>query len=128
MKKNANLGLLLIRLALGAIFIVHGWLKISSLEGTGMFFEQLGIPAANVMAYVVAAVEFLGGIAMVLGVLTCWSGALIAIVMIVAIISAKFGRGFVGGWEFDLMLLASALGIALAGPGEWTIKRLFGKK
>src|SRR3989344_590918 len=121
MKKiqNPDLGLLLIRLALAAVFLVHGIQKLSNLSGTGMFFGKVGI--APFFAYIVAAVETLGGLAMLLGVFTGVAGVLIAIVMACAIYFVKFSKGFSGGWEFDLTLLLAALGVALSGSGKYSL-------
>lgn len=116
---NPDLGLLFIRLAVGAIFFVHGWMKFSNLDGTISFFATLGLGA--LFAYLVAAVEFLGGLAMILGLSTRVAGILLAIVMVFAIVLVKGKMGFAGGYELDLLLLASALGVALIGPGKIVI-------
>ncbi len=123
LKENQNLGLFLVRLALALVFIVHGWMKLNGLDATEAFFGNVGIPAAGAMAVIVALVEFLGGIAMLLGVFTNWVGGLLAIVMLVAILQVKSKLGFVGGFEFDLTLLLAALAVVFTGPGEWTIKK-----
>ena len=73
------------------------------------------------IAYVVAAVETLSGLAMLLGVFTGAAGVLIAIVMACAIYFVKFSKGFSGGWEFDLTLLLAALGVALSGSGKYSL-------
>lgn len=119
-----NTGIFLIRLGLGLVFIVHGWEKFGNVEMTMGFFSGLGLPAAT--AYLVAAVELLGGIAMILGVWTKWAGWLLAIVMAAAIILVKGKMGFSGGYEFDLLLLFAALGIAFAGPGTVTVHKFIG--
>lgn len=116
---NLDVGLLLIRFGLAAVFIVHGLMKFQNMDMTIVFFSGLGLPAF--MAYVVAAVETLGGIAMLIGYKSRIAGYLLAIVMAVAIILVKSGAGFVGGFEFDLMLLLASLGIALSGSGRYAI-------
>ena len=124
MKKiiNPDLGLFILRLALAAVFITHGWMKVADLAGTVGFFGTLGLPA--LLAYLVSAVELLGGIAMLLGVFPQAGGFLLALVMVGAIWTVKWSKGFVGGYELDLTLLASALAIALSGTGRYTIKLL----
>lgn len=117
-----DLALFLIRLGLAAVFIVHGWGKFANMEATVGFFGTIGLPAG--LAYLVAAVELLGGIAMLLGIGTTWAGIGLAIVMIVAIIKVKWAQGFFGGWEFDLVLLLSALAIGAAGPGCISVSRV----
>lgn len=118
--RKPDLGLLVIRLALGVIFVAHGWQKFGDMEGTIAFFSSIGF--APFFAYLVSAVEFLGGLAMVLGVWTHLAGLLLAIVMLVAILLLKGKSGLLGGYEFDLMLLASALGISMLGPGKHVMK------
>ena len=122
MKKflTLDVALLLLRVALGAVFVAHGWQKLTHMEGTVMFFGSLGFPA--VLAYLVALVEFLGGIAMLLGIFLPYAGTLIAIVMLVAAFYVKAGKSFIGGWEFDFVLLLLAVALAIAGPGRYGIK------
>lgn len=118
-KKNHDLGLLLLRLAVGVIFLAHGWAKFGDMASTVGFFSQLGLPP--VFAYIVAAVEFLGGIALIVGVYTDLAALLLAIVMVVALVYVKMITlkvGLMGGYEFDLALLASLLAIIFIGPGK----------
>lgn len=110
-------GLLLIRLALAAVFIGAGWMKFGNLGATAAFFAGLGLP--SFFAYLVPATELLAGIALALGVFTDLAGILLAIVMVGAIALVKFKGGFFGGYDFDLVLLLAALGIAFAGPGKY---------
>jgi uncharacterized membrane protein YphA (DoxX/SURF4 family) len=118
---NPDAGLLLIRLGLAAVFIVHGLMKFNYMDGTISFFATLGLPAF--MAWFVAALETLGGIAMLIGYKARVAGYLLAAVMAVAIILVKGDAGFVGGYEFDLMLLLAALGIALSGAGRYAVEK-----
>src|SRR3989338_7938658 len=92
-------GMFLIRLGIGLVFVIHGWGKFGDMAGTIGFFSGLGLPAA--IAYLIAAVELLGGLAMILGVYTKWAGWLLAIVMAAAILLVKGKMGFSGGYEFD---------------------------
>lgn len=124
--KNQDLGLFLIRFALAVVFIIHGWLKLSNMSGTIDFFEST-VGIAGFWAYIVAVVEFLGGLAMLLGIWVYWSGVLLATNMLFAIILLKLDTGFVGGWEFDLVLLLCALSIATVGPGIYTVKKIIGR-
>jgi len=123
LKENKDFGLFLLRLALALVFIAHGWAKLNGLDATEAFFSNVGIPAASSMAILVGLVEFLGGLAMLLGVFTSWAGGLIAVVMLVAILQVKLGKGFLGGYEFDLTLLLAALSVIFLGAGDWTVKK-----
>lgn len=116
---NYNIGILAIRLALALVFIAHGWQKFVNLEQTGNFFDSLGLPM--LMVYVVALVELLGGLAMLLGIWTKIAGWLLAINMLFAIILVKLSKGFLGGYEFELTLLLSALGVSFMNPGKFSM-------
>ncbi len=116
---NPDLGLLLIRLGLGAIFFAHGFQKFQGMDQVVGFFGTLGLPSA--IAYMVAVGEVLAGLSMLLGLWTHWAGKVIALIMIGAIALAKYKMGFLGGWEFDLMLLVSALGISFMGSGKYSL-------
>lgn len=122
---HPGLGLLLIRLALGIIFLVHGIAKLRGIDGTAMFFDMalpVSTSLAVVLAWVVALVETIGGAAMIVGVGTRVFGWLLAIIMVVALIFVKSKMPF-GASELDIMLLASALGIVFAGSGAWSLDR-----
>lgn len=123
---STDIALFLARIGLAAVFIVHGWGKFVDMEGTMSYFITLGLPGS--LAYLVASLELLGGIAMLLGIGTTAAGVGLAIVMIGAIIKAKWSQGFFGGWEFDLVLLLSALAIAASGAGSISIYELFKAK
>ena len=112
-------GMLLLRVVVGAVFIAHGWQKLQMIDGVIGFFGKLGF--APFFAYLVAWVEFVGGLAMLLGVFTRIAGYLLAAVMIVAIFSVKLKMGFLGGYELDLTLLVAALALAWSGPGKLSV-------
>lgn len=123
-----NLGLLIIRLVLGLIFIVHGLLKLQNLESTSLYFTQLHIPFPAVMAYVVGIIEVAGGLFLALGFFITVVNLLFMIIMAVAILTVGWPKGFVDGYEFPLTLFFLSLALMCTGPGEWTAKRLFRKK
>lgn len=116
---SPNLALLILRLSLGIIFIAHGLSKINNMDATIGFFGSFGIPA--VFAYLVAGVEFLAGIALILGVYTWVAGILIAIIMVFAIVLVKSKGGDIMKAELDFMAFASAITIAFIGPGKFTV-------
>jgi putative oxidoreductase len=126
MKSNTDLALLLIRVGLALVFIAHGWEKIVGMEDVITFFATLKLSAF--WAYVVAYVELIGGISMLIGVFTGWTGILLAATMVGAIAMVKLTKGFIGGYEFDLMLFLAAIAISLAGPGHYTIMRYFKRR
>lgn len=122
-KKNHDLGMLLLRLAVGVIFIAHGWDKLSDMDSTIAFFAQLGFPA--VLAYLVAVIELLGGIALVVGLWTDLAALLLAIIMVVALVYVKMATLKVGliGYEIDFVLLAANLAIMFVGPGKYVVNK-----
>lgn len=122
MKSHAHvdLALLLVRVGLGLVFMAHGWDKASSMEGTIHAFSSIGLPA--IVAYVVTYVELLGGFAMFIGLFTGWAGILLALTMLGAIGKVKLSLGFIGGFEFDLMLFLAAIAISLSGPGKYSTR------
>jgi putative oxidoreductase len=113
-------GMFVLRFVTGLIFVLHGAMKLSAITIIGAFFGQLGVPAALSVAWAIALLEVIGGAALILGVATRIFGALFAIEMIVAIFLTGVGRGF-AAHEFELLLAAAALAIALAGSGRWSL-------
>ncbi len=122
--RRPNVGILLIRLGVGVVFLVHGIQKLTTLDSTVGFFGVLGVPAF--LAYLVIAIETLGGAAMILGLCVRMAGIGIAAVMVGAIFLVKFSKGFVGGYEYDLVLLLAALSITLLGVGKYSLARVLG--
>ena len=90
-------GLLILRLALGFNFAMHGFQKFSGgIENTSRWFDSLGLP--GILAYGVALLEVLGGFALMAGLFTRFLSVLYMIVMIVAIYKVRFVSGFLGGF------------------------------
>ncbi len=111
--------LLFLRLAVGGIFVAQGVIKfIGGVDGVASYFSQLGIPFPGVMAPVVVAVEFFGGLAIVLGTSTRLAALLLSAVMIVAVATVTFAKGFAGGYDLNLALLGGLLCLLFAGPGR----------
>ncbi len=118
--ETPDAGLLSVRLGLAAVFIVHGAMKLADVTATMAMFESMSLPAW--LGVVVGIVELLGGAAMLLGVYVRYAGYALAVIMIGAIFAVKWKAGFVGGWEFDFVLLTAAIGIAWTGAGEHSVK------
>ena len=119
----AHMGL---RASIGIIFIVHGFGKFGN-PGFGGWISSMGIPAE--MQIPIALAEFVPGILLLIGVLTRLSGLLLAIVMLGAIFLVKGASNLTGdgGYEFDLILLATSLVIIASGPGRISISHLIKK-
>lgn len=121
LNKYKNYAPLLLRLGLAAVFIVHGYNKLAAIANTEEFFANINIPLADFFAWIVAFVEFFGGILVAVGLYTRIAAGFIAIVMIFAMLLAKFAQGFVGGWEFDFTLFMVVLSLVLLGSGKLSI-------
>jgi putative oxidoreductase len=123
------LGLLVLRLAIGAIMIAHGYPKLfTQAERNVGFFAQIGFPAW--MAYLAGVVEFFGGILLIGGFLTRVVGLVIAVEMAVAIFKVHWPNGLTGqgGYEYPLIVGCAALALATVGAGVISLDRLiFGK-
>ncbi|WP_025680534.1 DoxX family protein [Paenibacillus massiliensis] len=125
-QKTLHIGLLLVRLMTGVIFLVHGMQKFQGLEGTAGFFSSIGIPGP--LAPVVAAIELLGGIALILGLGTRFAGAALTVIMLGVLLTAKMGQPYMS-LEFDLIVLFASLQQALVGSGQYGLDAvLFRKK
>jgi len=121
---NAALGIL--RIVLGGIFIAHGAQKlfVFGLAGVVGAFGQMGVPLPGVIGPAIAFLEFFGGIALVLGLFTQPVALLLAVDMLGAIALVQINKGFIGGYEFELLLLGTALALALASAGEYSLDRV----
>ena len=124
---------LLLRLALGTMFLAHSLLKllVFTLPGTAQFFTSLGLPGW--LAYTVFPAEALGGIALIFGIQTRWV-ALGLLPILIGATWAHWGNGWMfgytnGGWEYPLYLTVLALVQAMIGDGalalspSWALPR-----
>lgn len=114
------LGPLAARLVVGWVFLWSGWGKLVNLPQITQNFAEWGIPFPSIMTPFVAGVEFIGGIFLLLGLLTRIVGPMLVVVMIVATVSAKWGQvdsleTLLGFEEVSYMALFGWL--AVAGPG-----------
>jgi putative oxidoreductase len=114
-----DIALLLLRIGVGIIFIHAGWGKVTGIEGTQGFFGNIGIPAPALMAWVVALVEFIGGIMLLVGVKIRIPAILLAITMLVAILTTKLsGDDPFRAMRLDLILMLASVALALTGAGR----------
>ncbi|GGV31905.1 DoxX family protein [Streptomyces spectabilis] len=125
LRTGTDLGLLLLRVAVGLTMAGHGtqklfgWFDGGGLNGTAEYFAADGYKAAKAMAWVAALTETFCGLGLAIGLLTPLAGAGILGIMLNAI-ATKWGGGFFApeGVEYDLVLLTGAVALALTGPGR----------
>ena len=124
-RRQLDTALTVLRVVLGVTFILHGGQKlfVYGLDGVAGSFGQMGIPAAAFLGPLVAFVEFFGGIAIVLGLLTRLAAFGVGATMVGAILTVHLKQGFFnpGGVEFPLALLASAIALVLTGAGAYSL-------
>lgn len=129
---DADLGLLLVRLALGPVLVVHGLNKVAGpggLGGTARWFEGLGLRPAWLHARLAAATELGAGTLLTLGLLTGLDATAFVGLMAVAALTDHRGKGFFvfkGGYEYTLVIGVVAVGLAATGPGAWSLDRALG--
>ena len=119
-------GALLLRLALGIMFLAHGIAKLVMFTptGTAKYFESVGF--AGWLAYPIIAFEIGAGVLLILGLYSRWVAAVAAIELFVAS-TVHFGNGWPftnpdGGWEYPVFLTVAAAALALIGDGAYAIK------
>jgi len=126
--KTAPYGALLLRVALGVMFLTHSlYLKVFvfTVPGTVQFMESLGLPGFS--AYLLIGAEVFGGIALILGIYTRLVSLALAPVLLGAL-WVHSGNGWVfsakgGGWEYPLFLTVAVFVQALLGGGAHSLSR-----
>ena len=125
-----------LRLSLGIVLAWHGYAKLTGEGGigaVGQFFAGIGIPAAGFFAVVVTFLELIGGIGLMLGMFTRYFSALLAIQFAYIVLGSLFTNkpkpSFIGGFEFDFLILAVAIALLLVGNGKkLSVEQLLLKK
>jgi len=113
-------GPLSIRILVGVALIAHGWPKISDIPGTQGFFGNIGLPPE--LAIVIALLEVVGGFAILFGILTRIAAGLFIVEMISTTLKVKLSKGFIGGFELDLLIMAICISLLITGPGRISIE------
>lgn len=125
---RADLGLTVLRIGLGIVFLMHGWQKLfqMGIPGVSGFFDTVGIPAPMLVASAIIALELIGGAALLIGLFTRWVALAFAAEMLVAALLVHLPGGFFApdGIEMVLLPLAGSIALALAGPGAYALGRI----
>ena len=119
-------GLLPIRIMAGLVFIAHGIPKFYDISGGYGFFQSINLPPELFIP--IAVLEVIGGLAILFGILTRIASAIFIIEMIGAILTAKLSKGFIGGYEFELLLISICTTLVILGPGKISIENYILKR
>ena len=116
------------RIALGALFLVHGVPKIRDLQKPVGWVKSTGWPGGEIFAVLFSLLEFFGGIALIVGLLTQFVAFLFFLEMIATTIFSitKLQKKLVLGYELDLAYAAFALVLSFLGPGALSLDRILG--
>ncbi len=130
-----NIGVLVLRVTLGLVMAGHGaqklfgWWGGPGIGGFSGWLESLDMRPARAWALLAGVVEFAGGLAVALGLVTPIAALILAGNLLVAILLAHLPNGFwnvAGGYEYPLVLVASFVAISLIGPGFYSLDAVIG--
>jgi len=130
-----ELGLLVLRVVVGALFVGHGAQKLfgvlggQGIPGTAAFFEQAGLRPGKVHAVAGGLAELIGGLLLALGLITPLATVLLTAVMTAAILTVHLRNGVWAGnsgFEYNLVLIAVAFALAAVGAGAWSLDHALG--
>jgi putative oxidoreductase len=130
-----EVGLLIIRVVVGALLVGHGsqklfgWFGGYGLKGTGGYMESFGLRPGPLFALAAGAAELTGGVLFGTGLLTPLAATMVASTMLVAWRTDHAGKGlwiYNGGFEFVLTNAAIVIGFAFAGAGTWSLDHAIG--
>ena len=123
--RQVNLGLAALRLAVATIFIRHGAQKlfVFGFAGVTGAFTHMGVPFPGLMGPLIGLLEFFGGLALVIGLLTRLVALGLVFDMLGAILLVQLKRGF-SGYELEFLLLGSSLALVLTGAGRFSVDSL----
>ena len=122
-----------LRLSAGIIFTAHGaqklfgWFGGYGLDGTGQYMASLGLEPGYLMAVMAGGAEFLGGLALIVGLAVRPTGLILAVTMLVAIVTAHLPNGLFlsnNGYEFGLALMAMSLALMVQGAGILSLDQI----
>ncbi|MEE9172179.1 MAG: DoxX family protein [candidate division NC10 bacterium] len=140
MKRGRDYGITVLRVTLGIIFLLHGYLAVFVYTPAGVtaFIANLGIPLPAITAWFIILGHFLGGVSLVLGFFTRL-GALVHVVIMGGaiffvhlregfflrgiIVDAAAGKAAVAGYEYALVLLMASIAILITGAGPLALDR-----
>lgn len=125
--KFRPLGLTLLRLALGVVFLYHGSMKLSHLHQWTQNFVHMGFP--SYFAYIAGTLEAVGGALLILGLFSRLVGLLLGGELLIALLKVHLPGGplwKVGGYELPMLLSAASFLFFCYGAGPWSLDAGFG--
>ena len=129
---RAGDGLTVLRIFVGIIFAAHGsqklfgWFGGGGLAGTAQWMESIGLAPGTLMAVLAGGTEFLGGLALIVGLLARPAALGLSFTLLVAIFSVHIHNGLFmanNGYEFALALLGGTLAVLFEGAGKLSLDR-----
>jgi putative oxidoreductase len=126
--RSPDWALVFVRLALGTVFLVHGWPKVNDLSRPIGMVGGMGYEPAELFGTALALIEFGGGVLLILGLATRIAALLIAITQFFAVKEVHWKCGYGGaegcpGYEFNFVLICGLIALVLAGAGAYSVDR-----
>jgi putative oxidoreductase len=128
-------GMVLLRVVVGLTLAAHGSQKLfgsfggSGTAGTPNFFAGLGFRTPLAMAFIAGISELGGGLLFAFGLVTPFAALALTVVMLNAIGTVRWKKGFfnsAGGYEYNVLIIATAVAVTAAGPGRFSLDHAFG--
>ncbi len=135
LQRLADLAPLVLRLGLGIVFVVHGLAKLDGGPATGFggMLTGLGVAAPALFAWLVTIAELVGGVLILIGLLTRLATLPLIAILVGAVVLVKIDLGVIAeqgaplpGAEIDIALLAGLFALLLIGPGRASVDRALG--
>ena len=108
------------RIVVGIALLLHGWATLSNFAGAHGFFSGLGLPSELLLP--ITMLEVFGGFAILIGILTRVAAGLVILEMIGIILHIKLSKGFVGGFELELLIMSICISLLITGPGRISVE------
>jgi putative oxidoreductase len=129
---SINLGLLLLRVGAGITMFLHGYFHFFAggrIAGTGRWFDSIGMKPGRMHALLASTTELVVGAMLAFGFLTTFAAAgYVGLLFVAAWTVHRYNgyRSVKDGWEYVSVLALLAVGVAVIGPGEWSIDDALG--
>lgn len=130
--RQQSFGLAILRILTGVVFTAHGYQKLFGfgISGVQGMFTKMGVPLPMMTAPLVTCLEFFGGLALIIGLLTRLVALGLAIDMLGAIVLVHLANGFFlpTGYEFALLMCVASLTLAVGGAGSPSVDEMIARR